>query len=40
LTLITNGHVPDSVYEEVQPHFDEKEISDLRTAVAKKTEQQ
>ncbi len=33
LTLITNGHVPDSIYEEVQPHFDEKEISDLTYAV-------
>src|SRR3982074_2594857 len=24
LTLITNGHVPDSIYEQVQSHFDEK----------------
>jgi AhpD family alkylhydroperoxidase len=33
LTLITNGHVPDSVYEEVRPHFSEKELSDLTYAV-------
>jgi len=33
--LITNGHVPDSVYEEVPlPHFTEKELSDLTLAVA------
>ncbi len=34
LTLITNGHVPDSVYEEVHPYFSEKELSDLTFAVA------
>jgi AhpD family alkylhydroperoxidase len=34
LTLVTNGHVPDSVYEEVRPHFSEKELSDLTFAVA------
>src|SRR5262249_41351419 len=34
LTLITNGHVPDSVYEEVRPHFNEKELSDLTFVVA------
>jgi len=34
VTLITNGHVPDSVYEEVRPHFTEKELSDLTLAVA------
>jgi AhpD family alkylhydroperoxidase len=34
VTLITNGHVPDSVYEEVRPHFTEKELADLTLAVA------
>jgi AhpD family alkylhydroperoxidase len=34
VTLITNGHVPDAVYESVKPHFDEKELSDLTLAVA------
>lgn len=34
VTLITNGHVPDAVYEEVRPHFNEKELSDLTLAVA------
>ena len=34
VTLVTNGHVPDAVYEEVRPHFDEKELSDLTLAVA------
>jgi AhpD family alkylhydroperoxidase len=34
VTLITNGHVPDTVYEEVSPHFSEKELSDLTLAVA------
>jgi AhpD family alkylhydroperoxidase len=34
VTLITNGHVPDSVYEEVRPHFSEKELSDLTLALA------
>jgi AhpD family alkylhydroperoxidase len=29
VTLVTNGHVPDSVYEEVRPHFSEKELCDL-----------
>lgn len=33
LTLITNGHVPDEVYEKVRPHFSEKELSDLTLAV-------
>lgn len=33
LTLITNGHVPDSVYEEVRPHFTEQELSDLTLVV-------
>lgn len=34
VTLITSGHVPDSVYEEVRPHFSEKELADLTLAVA------
>lgn len=34
LTLITNGHVPDSIYEEVRQHFNEKELSDLSFIVA------
>jgi len=33
LTLITNGHVPDEVYEKVRPHFNDKELSDLTLAV-------
>jgi AhpD family alkylhydroperoxidase len=34
LTLINEGHVPDSVYEEVKPYFSEKELADLTLAVA------
>jgi AhpD family alkylhydroperoxidase len=34
VTLIADGHVPDSVYEEVKPHFSEKELADLTLAVA------
>ena len=34
VTLITNGHVDDTVYEEVRPHFSEKELADLTFAVA------
>ena len=33
LTLITEGHVPDEVYEKVRQHFNEKELSDLTLAV-------
>ncbi len=33
LTLITNGHVPDAVYEKVRQYFNEKELSDLTLAV-------
>jgi AhpD family alkylhydroperoxidase len=29
VTLVTNGHVPDSVYREVHEHFSEKELADL-----------
>lgn len=34
VTLITSGHVPDIIYEEVRPDFSEKELSDLTFAVA------
>jgi AhpD family alkylhydroperoxidase len=33
LTLITDGHVPDEIYEKVRPQFNEKELSDLTLAV-------
>jgi len=33
ITLITEGHVPDDVFQEVRRHFSEKEIVDL-TALA------
>jgi AhpD family alkylhydroperoxidase len=33
LTKITDGHVPDDVYEHVSEHFDEQELSDLSLAV-------
>jgi len=33
LTFITDGHVPDEVYERVRQHFNEKELSDLTLAV-------
>jgi AhpD family alkylhydroperoxidase len=34
VTLISQGHVPDEVYEEVRPHFSEKELADLTLTVA------
>src|SRR5579864_6931650 len=34
VTRITDGHVPDAIYEEVRRHFNEKELSDLTFAVA------
>src|SRR5438876_6839484 len=34
VTRIADGHVPDALYEEVRPHFSEKELSDLTLAVA------
>lgn len=34
VTLITNGHVSDAIYEEVRQHFSEKELSDLTLALA------
>jgi hypothetical protein len=34
VTRITDGHVPDAVYEELRPHFREKELADLTLAIA------
>ena len=34
VTLIADEQVPDSVYEDVRPHFSEKELADLTLAVA------
>jgi len=34
VTLITDGHVSDEVYEEVRPNFSEKELADLTFAIA------
>jgi AhpD family alkylhydroperoxidase len=34
VTLITSGHVPDALYEEVRRQFNEKELSDLTLVVA------
>ena len=33
LTLVSQGHVPDSVWEAVRPHFDDKELTDLTLLV-------
>ncbi|QRK07769.1 carboxymuconolactone decarboxylase family protein [Archangium violaceum] len=33
LTNLGEGHVPDSVYEAVKPHFSEQELADLTMAV-------
>ena len=33
LTLVTHGHVPDAVYEQVRQQFSQKEIVDLTMAV-------
>ena len=33
VTLITEGHVPDEVYERVRAHFTERELADLTLAV-------
>lgn len=33
VTFVTDGHVPDEVYEEVKKHFSEEEIVDLTFAV-------
>ena len=34
VTLITDGHVPDAVYDEARTQFGEKELADLTFAVA------
>jgi alkylhydroperoxidase family enzyme len=34
ITLISNNHVPDELYEEVRKHFNEKEIADLTFVAA------
>ena len=34
MTLIHDGHASDAVFDEVRPHFSEKELSDLTLAVA------
>jgi AhpD family alkylhydroperoxidase len=34
VTLITDGHASDAVYEAVRPHFSEKELANLTLAVA------
>jgi AhpD family alkylhydroperoxidase len=34
VTKLGEGHVPDSVYQAVKPHFSEKELVDLTLAVA------
>ena len=34
VTLITESHVPDEVYEEAREHFSEKELADLTFAIA------
>ena len=34
VTLITDGHVPDDVFERVRKHFNDKELVDLNYAVA------
>jgi AhpD family alkylhydroperoxidase len=33
LTLVTQGHVPDVVYEEARKQFNEKELTDLSVAI-------
>jgi AhpD family alkylhydroperoxidase len=33
LTLVAQSHVPDSVWEAVRPHFDDKELSELTLLV-------
>jgi alkylhydroperoxidase family enzyme len=34
LTDVTDGHVPEAVYDAVRDHFSEKELADLTWAVA------
>jgi AhpD family alkylhydroperoxidase len=33
VTLVTEGHVPDEVYDEARRHFNEKELVDLTYAI-------
>ena len=33
VTLVAQGHVPDEVYEEVRPHFSDKDLVDLTMAI-------
>ncbi len=33
VTLVTDGHVPDEVYEQACRHFSEKELADLTLAI-------
>lgn len=34
VTRVSETHVPDEVYEQVRPHFSEKELADLTLAIA------
>jgi AhpD family alkylhydroperoxidase len=34
VTLVTQGHVPDEIYEVVRRHFDEKELSNLTLVIS------
>ena len=34
LTNITDGHVPDALFDAVRPHFSDKELADLTWAIA------
>jgi len=34
VTFLHQGHVPDHVYDEVRPHFNDKELSDLTVGIA------
>ena len=34
VTKVSEGHVPDALYEQVKGHFSEKELADLTVAVA------
>lgn len=34
VTLVTDGHVADDVFEQVRPHFNDKELADLSLVVA------
>lgn len=34
LTLITEGHAPDEVFEKVRPHFSDEELTDLSLVIS------